>query len=156
MTKEIVIGPYVDYDGILTKDERKKILTRIESAFSWLGATIPEEITLADTKFKLRGEIQKLIMKKNLTPEESGRIEKIIMLLKDRSKRLKTKVKTDRLTEQEAMELSDKICGILRAVHELRLLVKKAPTAKALDAKHELMNDIEDTKRWLKYTKKIR
>jgi hypothetical protein len=156
MTKEIVIGPYVDYDGILTKDERKKIITRIESAFGWLGATIPEEIKLADTKFKLREEIQRLIMKKNLTPEESGRIEKIIMLLKDRGKRLKTKVKTDSLTEQEAMELSDKICGILRAVHELRELVKKAPTSRALDAKQELMNDIEDTKRWLKYTKKIR
>ncbi|WP_455392774.1 DUF5788 family protein [[Eubacterium] cellulosolvens] len=156
MRKEIIIGPHVDYDGILTEAERRKILNRIESAFGWLGASIPEEIELAETKFKLRIEIQKLIMKSDLTREECEHIKKIISLLEDHGNFLKAMVKTDKLSEHEAMELSDTILGILRAVHELRELIKKAPQGKALDAKEELMHNIEDTKRWLKYTKRLR
>ena len=62
VSKQIIIKPYVDYDGILTLEERKKILTRLESAFSWLGATIPEEIEINGKKIKLLKEIQNLIM----------------------------------------------------------------------------------------------
>lgn len=156
MAKEVVIGPYVDYDGILTKDERKKILTRIESAFGWLGATIPEEIELADTKFRLREEIQKLIMKQTLTQEESQRIIRIICLLEHQSEFLKSIVKSEDISEAEAIELSNNICGILRAVHQLRELVKKEPKAKALEAKEELMQEVEDNKRWIRYIKRIK
>ena len=78
MTKKIVIEPIVNYDGILSQDERKKILNRIESAFGWVGATIPEEIELRGTKFKLHEEIQNLILKDELTSSESKRIEKLI------------------------------------------------------------------------------
>ena len=138
------------------KDERKKILTRIESAFGWLGATIPEEIELADTKFRLREEIQKLIMKQTLTPEESQRIIRIITLLEHQSEFLKSIVKSEDITEAEAIELSNNICGILRAVHQLREFVKKEPKSKALEAKEELMQEVEDDKRWLRYIKKIK
>ena len=47
------------------------------------------------------------------------------------------------------------ICGLLRAVSELRELIRKVPKSEVLDAKEELMNSVEDKKRWLKFTKKI-
>ncbi len=155
VSKQIIIKPYVDYDGILTLEERKKILTRLESAFSWLGATIPEEIEINGKKIKLLKEIQNLIMNKVLTTSESERVKKLISVLENHEKFLKSIVSNDSISEKKAIEISDKICGILRAVHNLRVLIKEAPTAKALSAKQELMDNIEDNKRWIKYTKTI-
>ena len=54
------------------------------------------------------------------------------------------------------MELCEKICGILRAVHEFREIINMVPKAKVLDAKEELMGKVEDTKRWLKYVDKLK
>jgi hypothetical protein len=155
MSKRIVIGPHINYDGILTEDERKSILNRIESAFSWLGADIPDRIELKGVKYDLKREIQNLIMKKELTPEENKRIEKLISTLEAEEKVMVEKVKTADISDHKAMELCNDICGLLRAVHELREIVNKVPKAKALDAKEELMDKVEDTKRWLKYVHKL-
>ncbi len=155
MTKKILIEPLVNYDGILSQDERKKILTRIESAFSWLGATIPTKIELDGETYRLCDEIQKLIMKDELTYSENERIKRLISALEHEGKILKDVVETGKITEEEAIAYADKICGILRAVHKLRELIKKAPKSKALDAKEELMRKIEDKKRWLEFSKKI-
>lgn len=157
MAKEIVIDSYIDYDGILTSDERKKILNRIESAFSWLGATIPEEIELDGEKVQLRSEIQKLILKAQLSSAENLRIEKLISSLETKERGLVNIIKNENIPDYDALELSNKICGLLRAVHNLRDLIKRVPdsSSKALDAKQKLLDDVEDEKRWLKYVKKV-
>ena len=155
MTKRVVVEPIIDYDGILTETERKKILKRIESAFCWLGASIPEDIELDGVKFKLRSEIQHLIMKNELTRSEKEHIKKLIASFEDREKFLRALVKTEAISDIEALEISKKICGILRGVHDLRELVENAQKGKAYDAKNDLMRDVEDEKRWLKYIKKL-
>ena len=94
-------------------------------------------------------------MNKVLTTSESERVKKLISVLENHEKFLKSIVSNDSISEKKAIEISDKICGILRAVHNLRVLIKEAPTAKALSAKQELMDNIEDNKRWIKYTKTI-
>ena len=156
MTMEIKMKPLVDYDGVLSNEERKMILSRLESAFSIVGASIPEKITINGETFKLRKELRDLIMKKELTITENKHIEKLIATLENQQKFLKHVVQREAITEQEAMDISDKICGIIRAVQELREIIKKAPKAKAMDAKSELMRDVEDQKRWIKYTKKVK
>jgi hypothetical protein len=143
MTKKVFIEPYVNYDGVLTQDERKKILTRLESAFASLGATIPEEIEIEGVKFRLHDEIEKLVMKDDLIDSESKHIKKLIFVLEDHERFLKSIVRTGDITEGEAMELAETICGILRAVHELRELINAAPKSTAKDAKQELMKNIE-------------
>ena len=156
MTKEIIIKSYVNYDGILTQDERQKILKRIESAFGWLGASIPEEIELQGVKYRLREEIRNLVLKDELTEAESVQIKKLISSLEAEGKFLKNIVMTEDISDFEAMDLSEKILGILRAVRNLREIIRKVPKSEALDAKEELMIEIEDEKRWLKYVKKIK
>jgi hypothetical protein len=155
MKKKIVMEPYVDYDGILTQDERRKILTRVESAFARLGATIPEEIEIEGVKFRLQEEIESLVLKEKLSPSENKRIKKLIFVLEDHSKLLKSIVRTGDISESDAMDISEKICGVLRAVHELRELVRSGPKSDSIDAKQELIKNIEDKKRWLKYLEKI-
>jgi len=155
LVEKIIMGPIVNFDGILSQEERKKILSRLESAFACLGATIPEEIDLNGEKFNLLSEIQTLIFKKELTATENERIKKLISALQDRERFLKSVIQNDDISEEEALELSDIICGVLRAVRELRELIKQVPKPEVLDAKEELMNSVEDKKRWLKFTKKI-
>jgi hypothetical protein len=94
-------------------------------------------------------------MKDELTNSENERLERLISALEHEGKFLKGVVETGKITEEEAVAHADKICGILRAVHKLRELIKKAPKAKALDAKEELMRNVEDKKRWLEFSKKI-
>ncbi len=156
MSKRIIIGPHINYDGILTPEERNSILKRIESAFNWLGADIPNEVTIKGRKYNLKQEIQDLIMKQELTADENRRIEKLITSLEAEEKVMVNVVKTADITDHRAMELCEKICGILRAVHELRDIINNAPKAKAIDAKEQLMERVEDTKRWLKYVEKIK
>ena len=156
MTKEIIIKPHVDYDGILTQEERKKILMKIESAFGIVGADIPREIEIDGEKFKLRNEIQDLIMKEDLSTMERIRIEKLITKLEAHGKKFKNMITNSAITEEQAMELADMICGLLRAVHKLRQVIQKAPQTNAYDAKDELMKKVEDEKRWVKFSKKIK
>jgi hypothetical protein len=133
-------------------------LNRIESAFSWLGATIPEEIELDGDKIQLRGEIQRLILKAELSAEESVKIDQLISALEKKERGLVNIIRNDNIPDYDALELSNKICGLLRAVHELRELIRRTPnnTSEALDAKQKLLDDVEDKKRWLKYVKKIK
>ena len=156
MTKEIIIKPHVDYDGILTQEERKKILAKLESAFGFVGADIPKEIELDGEKFKLRNEIQTLIMKEELSTMERIRIEKLITKLEAHGKKFKDMITNSAITEEQAMEFADMICGLLRAVHKLRQVIQKAQQTKAYDAKNELMQKVEDEKRWVKFTKKVK
>jgi hypothetical protein len=156
MTIEIKMKPLVDYDGVLTNEERKKILNRLESAFNWLGASIPKKVEIDGETFKLREEMHNLIMKPELTSTENKRIVKLISTLEIHKDFLKNMVQEEEISEEEAMEISNQICGILRAVHELREIVKKSSKSKALNAKSELMKEIEDKKRWIKYTRRIR
>lgn len=156
--KKIIIGPYVNYDGILSSDERKRILKKIESAFSWLGAEIPEVIEIRDVKYNLNQEIQNLILKKELTQDENQRIKKLISALESEEKSLTNSIKTGDISDHKAMELLTIICGILRAVQDLRELLNKASRSESEvnSAKKELLNKVEDTKRWLDYVEKIK
>jgi hypothetical protein len=156
MARKIVIEPHINYDGILSPEERRSILNKIESAFSWLGAEIPEDIEIKGKKIKLNEKIKNLIFKDELTKSESMEIEKLITTLETEGKSLVNLVKVGDISDIKALELSNDICGILRAVHELRELIKKAPKAKALDAKEDLMHKVEDTKRWLKYIEDVK
>ncbi len=156
MEKKIDLEPYINYDGILSDDERKRILDRIESAFSWLGATIPKEIEIQGKKYKLQQEIQNLILNNELTDPENDRITRLISHLENEKKVLTDIIKKESIADYDALELSNRICGILRAVHDLRGLAKRAYKVKAFNAKQELMDTIDDEKRWLKYVKKIK
>ena len=91
-----------------------------------------------------------------LTGVESKRIENLIKALEAKEKVMEDIVRSADISDHEAMQLCEKICGILRAVHELREIINMVPKAKVLDAKEELMTKVEDTKRWLKYVDKIK
>jgi hypothetical protein len=156
MSKKIVLEGHINYDGILSPEERKSILNRIESAFNWLGADIPDEIELKGVKYNLKEEIQNLILKQELSTLEHRRLRKLITALEAEEKVMVNIVKTHDISDHKAMELCEQICGILRAMHELREIVDKTGKGKAIDAKEELMDRVEDTKRWLSYVKKVK
>jgi hypothetical protein len=94
-------------------------------------------------------------LKENLTHLENRRIKNLISSLEAHERFLTDIIKKEDIPDYDALELSHKICGILRAVHDLRDLMKKAPRSQVINAKQELMKDVEDKKRWMKFVKKI-
>jgi hypothetical protein len=149
--------PLVDYDGVLTKEERKRILSRIDSMFSWVGASIPDTVEIKGKKLPLRRAINDLIMKDELDDDDVKRIGRMVKALESHGRELREVIRKGDIDEDRAVEIYDEIKGILRAVSKLRRL--KAGEDDDDDENYDksvLMDRVDDEKRWQKYLKSVR
>ncbi|MCU0852633.1 MAG: DUF5788 family protein [Thermoplasmata archaeon] len=138
----------VDARALLTPEDRAKMIARIHSLVYWVGMLIPEREVLGDTEIDLREVVYDLTNKDQLTPEDVARVNELIRLLKERERSLEHSLAHDPMTLDAAKELLEEICGLLRAIDELRSV---ETTEKAEFRKAEMMSRIEDAKRWQKF-----
>jgi hypothetical protein len=144
-------------DGVLTPEERKRILDRLHSLFHCIGVLIPEEEILGDKKIKLRQTVGDFINKTKLTEEDKRHVRLLIDALHARERGLKALIAEGDISEQRALELYREILGILRAVDELRQVIAAQAKIKDIDvAKQELMGRIDDERRWAELLKSIK
>ena len=151
MSKPVDTKPLVDYDGVLDEKERRRILARVDSMFSWVGAAIPKEIEVDGEKIPLRGTIKELIMKDKLDPESRDRISKLLRALHKREESLKDLIREGDITEDQAVDIYDEIKGIVRALSKLRKLESGEDTGDTDVEKQTLMKKVDDEKRWKKF-----
>ena len=138
----------VDARRLLNPEERAKMIARIHSLVYWVGMLIPEREILGDSEVDLRDVVYKLTTKEDLTEEDVAQVNSLIKSLKDKERDLEKQLKMDQLTVQAASELLEEICGLLRAIEELRTV--ETP-AKAEFRKQELMGRVEDARRWQRF-----
>ena len=143
----------VDARRLLTEDERSQMLARIHSLVYWVGMFIPEHELLGGSEIDLRETVFKLTSKDDLTVEEVGEIHELIRLLTEKEKSLEHRLSTDPMTVGTAKDLLAEICGILRAVDELRSV--ESPE-RAEFKKEEVMKKIEDAKRWQQFLESVK
>jgi len=124
----------------LTEEDRRKILSRIHSLLFWLGKFIPEEELLEGEKVPLRDVIFRYIMKENPSPEEV-----------QGARQLEKQLQGGILTKGEAHAILDEICGLLRAVDDIR----KSRGANAPIKVKAMMNRVQDERRWLSFVKNV-
>ncbi|HEX9908931.1 MAG TPA: DUF5788 family protein [Thermoplasmata archaeon] len=139
--------------SLLTPEERAKMIARIHSLVYWVGMLIPEHTVLGDSEIDLREVVYNLTNKELLTPEDIERVNELVRLLKQKAKELEGRLQHDPLTTQAAKDLLEEICGLLRAIEELRFI--ETPE-KAEFRKRELMGRIEDERRWQNFLKHIK
>ena len=145
-------GEGIDARMLLTSEERAKMLARIHSLVYWVGMLIPEREILDDSEIDLREVVYNLTSKEKLTPDDIAQVNKLIGFLKAKERGLVKSLAHDPMTLDGAKGLLEEICGLLRAIDELRSV--ETPE-KAEFRKRDVLSRIEDAKRWQKFVESI-
>ncbi|HUL39815.1 MAG TPA: DUF5788 family protein [Methanomassiliicoccales archaeon] len=136
----------------LTDQDRAKILARIHSALFWLGKFIPEEEIIEGEKVPLRDIIFNFVSKEHPSDEEVLEALSLADAMQRKARSLETSLKSEgNLTKGQAHMLLDEICGLMRAVDEIR-------TSRGADAHlkaRALMSRVQDEKRWQEFVKSV-
>lgn len=126
-------------------------MSRLHSLLFWLGKFIPEEELLEGENIPLREVIFRFIMKEDPSPEEVQGATDLANVLEAKAKNLEKQLHDGQFTKGEAHMLLDEICGLLRAVDDIR----KSKGASASIMAKVMMNRVQDERRWLNFVKNI-
>lgn len=136
----------------LTEQDRTKIMARIHSALFWLGKFIPEEEVIEGQKVPLRDVIFNFVSKEHPSEDEVLEALSLADAMQKKARQLEASLQAeDRLTKGQAHMLLDEICGLMRAVDEIR-------TSRGADAQLKakaLMTKVSDEKRWQDFVKSV-
>lgn len=143
----------VDASRLLTPEDRARMLSRIHSLVYWVGMLVPEQELLGDSKIDLRETVFKLTTKASLTKEDIAEADELVRALRAKERELERKLVHDPMTVGTANGLLEEICGLLKAMDDLR--AAESPDAAEV-RKRELLARIEDAKRWQKFVDEIK
>ncbi len=141
-------------DG-LTKQEREKLLFKLNRLFIFIGCEIPDKIELEGKNIPLHELIWKIIISKEpLSPEELAAVDKLYRDIEKKIHEDELKIKSADISKTTARELYIETCGLIRAAMELRDIEKIGSLRDySVQAIPEM---VESQKNWLEYLKKIR
>ncbi len=151
--KPLAAGASIDALNLLSSEERAKMISRIHSLVYWVGMLIPERTLLDGSEIDLREVVYNLTSKEKLTLEDIQEANDLIAQLKVRERELETQLSHDQMTRDTAKGMLEEICGLLRAIDELR---SAESVEKAEFKKEALMSKVEDARRWQKFVESIK
>ncbi|HYA61129.1 MAG TPA: DUF5788 family protein [Candidatus Acidoferrum sp.] len=148
-------GVHLSETEKLTRQEREKILQKLNRLFIFIGCEIPTIIEVDDETIPLHELIWKIVTSKEpLSSEELASIDKLYHDIEKRIHEEELKIKSADITKTEARELYVETCGLIRAALELRDVEKSGLSR---DYSGQVIPEmIESQKSWLEYLKKIR
>ena len=146
-------GATMDARNLLSSEERAKMISRIHSLVYWVGMLIPERELLGGSEIDLREVVYNLTSKEKLTVEDVQEANDLIAQLKGRERGLEVQLSHDQMTRDTAKGILEEICGLLRAIDELR---SAESVEKAEFRKKALMSKNEDAKRWQRFVESIK
>ena len=148
-------GVHLSETEKLTRQEREKILQKLNRLFIFIGCEIPTIIEVDDETIPLHELIWKIVTSKEpLSSEELASIDKLYHDIEKRIHEEELKIKSADITNIEARELYVETCGLIRAALELRDVEKSGLSR---DYSGQVIPEmIESQKSWLEYLKKIR
>jgi hypothetical protein len=136
----------------LSESERRIIISRIHSLLFWVGKFIPQHEIVEGRQIDLRDVIFQFISKETPSPDEIQGAKDLADILERNARGLEKQIKEHEVTRANAYQMLDEICGLLRAVDELRNshgdLAKYQKTA--------LMAKVSDEKRWLQFIDQLK
>ncbi|MHC1686288.1 MAG: DUF5788 family protein [Methanothrix sp.] len=170
-------------DTTLSDEERKKLIANLHRVLVWVGVKVPEEYRIDrktldeelekhhQTESDLPSEIHmqknkdeaevdlnrivwRLINEPEITKEERLQIEELIDLLQKDEKLDEDKLRQQKMTRDQAKKLFDEAAGTIRALLDLKDLLKKKERS---DEVHELIqHKVNDAKKWNEFMNKVK
>lgn len=171
-----------DLKDYLTDEERMKLVASLHHALVWVGVKEPEELLVDKSQLRemekfhqtdsdmpsevhsSQGRIEvhhliwRLINEKEITEEERLQIEELIDILQKKERIEEDALKEEMLTTKQAIQLHDEAAGIIRAILELKdLLKKKEHMSSSDDMTEELIRrKVSEAKRWNQFMDEIK
>jgi len=143
----------MDARNLLSSEERAKMISRIHSLVYWVGMLIPERELLDGSEIDLREVVYNLTSKEKPTVEDVQEANDLIAQLKGKERELEAQLSHDQMSRDAAKGILEEICGLLRAIDELR----SADNAETAEFKKKaLLSRVEDAKRWQKFVESIK
>jgi hypothetical protein len=143
----------VNWDGVLSPEERQRIVARIRSAFGAVGARIPDIEVIDGERLNLRDLVFDYIGKERPTEKDIERADRLADGLEKKVRELEERLRGDELSERAAVELMREALGVLRALQQLRGL--RDPDRGAV-ARSAVLNRVDDERRWLDFMKNVK
>jgi hypothetical protein len=113
---------------------------------------VPQLEIVDGRKVDLRDVVYNFISKENPTIEEVQGARDLADRLEKKARELENELKERDVTRIHAYQLLDEICGLLRAVDELRSSEGKTAQYKLTS----LMAKVNDEKRWLQFVEELK
>lgn len=146
-------GDVVNWDGILSPEERQRILARISSAFGAVGARVPDLEVIDGVRIPLNQIIFDYLERPVLTREELLAVDRLADGLGRKVGELEVSIRQGQLTEGAAVDLMREALGLLRALQHLRNL--KDPERIRL-ARKTVLGRVDDERRWLEFIHNVK
>lgn len=149
-----MVDDHVDGNGAarLTERDRAAIISRIHSLLFWVGKFIPQHEIVQGREIDLRDVIFQFVSKDDPTPDEIQGAKDLADLLETKARALEKEIKGRELTKANAYLMLDEICGLLRAVDDLR----NSHGDVAKYEKTALMAKVNDERRWLQFVDELK
>lgn len=172
-----------DINDYLTEAERKKLLASLHHVLVWVGVKEPElmqidgdvlksemekfhqtekdlppEIHAGQGRIELHSLIWRLINEKEITEKERLQIAELIEILEKKEKIDEEDLKAAKLTQKRAIEIHDEAASIIRALLDLKDLLKRREHGiEKEDAAEDLIRrKVNEAKRWNKFMDQIK
>jgi hypothetical protein len=172
-----------DINDYLTEAERKRLLASLHHVLVWVGVKEPEELQIDGNDLKsemdkfhqtekdlppeihaeqgrvdLHSFIWRLINEKEITERERLQIAELIEILEKKEKIDEETLKAAKLTQKQAIELHDEAARIIRALLDLKDLLKtREHGIETKDAAEDLIRQkVNEAKRWNTLLDKIK
>ncbi len=177
--KNIVEDISKDIGAYLTEEERKSLLSDLHMACVWVGVKIPEnikvdrevinremeehgltekdqppEVHIEKGTVDLNALIWMLIHKKELTEKERAEIEELIHVIGSKEKYDESMLKEMKLTHGEAKQIHEETTGIIRAILDLKDLLKNRDKSEAQE--EMIRKKVEDTRKWRSFMEEMK
>jgi hypothetical protein len=143
----------VNWDGILSSEERQRILARIRSAFGAVGARIPDIEIIDGARIPLKDVIFDYLGKPALTRKELQAADRLADGLGRKVAELEGAIRQGRLTESAAVDLMKEALGLLRALQHLRDL---RDPERIMLARKTILGRVDDERRWLEFLHNVK
>jgi hypothetical protein len=143
----------VDVHRLLTDEERGKMISIIHSMVFWVGVLVPEYEMVEGHEMELRDTVYGLTTKEHLSPEDIGKIDRLVERLRVRERELEHDLAHDPMTVDAAKSLMGEVRGLLKAIDDLRSAESEEH---ARVGKDEVMARVEDARRWHDFMKQVR
>jgi len=167
----------------LTEAERKKLLASLHHALVWVGVKEPEqmqidandlksemekfhqtekdlppEIHAGQSRVDLHSLIWRLINEKEITEKERLQIVELIEILAKKEKIDEEYLQAAKLTQKQAAEIHDEAASIIRALLDLKDILKKRENGIGTEygAEDLIRQKVNQAKKWNKFMEEIK